>query len=192
MVHAKLQTCQIEGIIFRKVGTRLHPVAAVCLTLVTLQSHTAETRICRREISTTVQGTPNLSKLFGEVTLPTDSERSEFHNPVKSTFNSCQPAVICSLWIQNFCTRTIRQTDCSITIRTVHTLHTCARFSVTVDCTSVPMWRSHTSVDPSQDLTEPFVFYYLFPLQNLQCCRTVFHSVRLLACRLNLMKPTVH
>jgi hypothetical protein len=68
----------------------------------------------------------------------------------------------------------------------------CAHFSVTVDCTSVSMWRSHTSVDPSQDLTEPFVFYYLFPLQNLQCCRTVLHSVRLLACRLHMMKPAVH
>jgi hypothetical protein len=38
MVYVKLLTAQIEGIILSKVGTRLHPVTAVCFILVTLQS----------------------------------------------------------------------------------------------------------------------------------------------------------
>jgi hypothetical protein len=36
-----------------------------------------------------------LSKLFGEVRLPNDSERSEVYNQVESTRNFCQPAVVC-------------------------------------------------------------------------------------------------
>jgi len=104
-----------------------------------------------------------LSKLLAEVRLPNDSKRSEIYNEVKCTCNLCQPAVLCVSWFQIFFLYpdypTIRQIYYNKRIRTVLTLHMCDNISVSVDCNSVPM-RSHTSVDPIQDLTEPPIFSF--------------------------------
>ena len=69
-----------------------------------------------------------LSKLFGEVRLPNDSERSEVYNQVKRICNICQHAFLCVTRFQIVLYPdylTIWQTDCSKTMRTVLTLHMC-------------------------------------------------------------------
>jgi len=165
MANVMVLTGQLERIILKKVGTRLHPEDAVCFTLVTMKrqyrwSSNVQTSILSDRLGN-AKPPANCSAKLNYQTIQNGAKFTIKWN-VRVTFPSLPFSVFHGSRL--FCNpdyQTIRQTDCSKTMRTVLTLLMCDNISYTVDCNSVPM-RSHTSVDPNQDLSETPIFYSLF------------------------------